>query len=100
MNHFKSLSIGSYPLLIMGCTAIAFGLTHFYFMDGSNTQIIQVVGHILLFPVFIFGEIMMRIGRNDLMQNVIVIFMVLLFTYSFIAICTNKIFEWRRADNQ
>lgn len=98
MNHFKSLKIGNNPLLVMGCTIIAFGVTHFYFKDADSSKIAQIIGHIMLSPVYMFEEIANWIGFENLRNNSIIIFLVLLFSYSSVVLITNKIFEWRRSD--
>ena len=97
MNHFKSLKVGNNPLLIMGCTIIAFGVTHFYFKDADPSKMMQIIGNILLFPVRIFDLIAGTLGLENIRNNAIIIFLVLLLSYSFVALATNKILEWRRA---
>ena len=100
MNHFKSLKVGNNPLLIMGCTIIAFGVTHFYYRDYDTSKMMQIIGNILLFPVRIFDLVAGILGWENIRNNVIIIFLVLLLSYSFVALATNKILEWRRSAAQ
>lgn len=99
MNHFKSLKIGNNPLLIVGCTIIAFGVTHFYFRSDASPKIAAIIGHLLLLPVYLFDEISSRFFNVDYSGNPVVVFFVLLLSYSFIALVISKIFEWRRPSN-
>ena len=100
MNHFKSLKIGNNPLLVMGCTVIAFGVTQFYYTDADPSKLMHIIGSILLFPARVFNFIAGQIGLEDLRNNAIIIFLVLLLSYSFVALAANKILEWRSAENQ
>lgn len=91
MNNFKSLKIGTVPLLLAGCSVIAFGVTHFYFKNPELPEISDIFGHLLLFPVYLFEEIAARFGNSDVTSNIVVVFSVLMVTYSFLVIGTNKI---------
>lgn len=99
MNHFKSLKVGTSPLLFVGCTIVAFGVTSFYFKNSESPQIANVIGHILLFPVYLFEEIANRMGTTDYSGNAVVVFFVLLLSYSIVAFTINKIIGWRQTDN-
>jgi hypothetical protein len=99
MNHFKSLKIGTNPLLVIGCILIAFSLTHFYFTNIESPKIAQIIGHIMLFPVYVFEEICNRIGFSDLTRNAIVVFLVLVFSYSCVVLVISKILKWIKSGN-
>jgi hypothetical protein len=100
LNHFKSLKIGNSPLLLMGCTIIAFGVTHFYFAASETPKIANIIGNLLLFPVLLVNEIVSRFGSGTILDNPIAIFLILFITYSGIVFIASKIFEWRRTDNE
>ena len=100
MNHFKSVKVGNSPLLLLGCIIISFGVTHFYFKNTDSPKIENIIGHILLFPVYIVDGLVSLFGFNSVMSNPIVIFLVLLITYSIIAFIAVKIFEWRHSEEQ
>lgn len=100
MNHFKSINISNNPLLVMGCTVIAFGVTHFYFVQNDSPSVTKVIGNILLFPVSLFEKTANWIGFINLTGNPVVIFLILLFTYSCIALTGNKIIKWRKTSNE
>ncbi|HKR06641.1 MAG TPA: hypothetical protein VJY62_18550 [Bacteroidia bacterium] len=100
MNHFKSLKIGNSPLLMMGCTIIAFGVTHFYFANGESPKIAIIIGHILLFPVYLVDGIVSFLDIDSILSNPIAIFLVLFITYSCIVVVASKIFEWRRSGSE
>ncbi|MEP7168572.1 MAG: hypothetical protein ABI855_04325 [Bacteroidota bacterium] len=97
MNHFKTLKIGNSPLLLMGCTIIAFGVTHFYFANTNTPKIANIIGHLLLFPIYLVDGIGSLIGFNSILSNPIAIFLILFITYSGIVIVASKIFEWRNS---
>lgn len=98
MNHFKSVKVGNSPLLIIGCIIISFGVTHFYFENNNNLKIENIIGHILLFPVYLVEGLISLLGFNGVLGNPVAVFLVLLMTYSSIVFAICKIFEWNHSE--
>jgi len=84
----------------MGCTLIAFGVTHFYFANAQTPKIANIIGNLLLFPVLLVNEIVSLFGFRSILSDPIAIFLVLFVTYSGIVFISTKIFEWRRSDSE
>ncbi|GEM_PF-2738222 len=93
MNHFKTVRIGNNPLLVIGSAALAFGITHFYFNQSDAEGIIPMLGHILLIPYYLFASACKLFGFQELADKVVIIFIVLMISYSAIAFFISKITE-------
>ena len=101
MNHLKSLKISNSPLLLIGCSILSFGVTHFYFSNSDNPKVTNIIGQILLFPVYVIDGFFSLLGNTTfILSNPIVIFLILLITYSGIVFIGGKIFEWRNSENE
>jgi hypothetical protein len=91
MNHFKSLKIGNSLLLFIGCSIIAFSVTHFYFKDPESPKITAVLGHILLSPFYVFESITLKLGLTDFTHSAYAVFFVLFFSYAFASLFVIKL---------
>jgi hypothetical protein len=100
MNHLKSLKISNSPLLLVACSILSFSVTNFYFSNAENQKITNIIGQILLFPVYIIDGIFSFLGSPTILSNPITIFLILLITYSGIVFIGGKIFQWRNQESE
>lgn len=98
MNHFKTIPVGTNPMILVACTALAFGVTHFHFNEEYYGGLVHTIGQILLTPAYLFDEISHFLNINC-SSHVVCVFFSLVTTYSLIALTFTRLFRTRKVQN-